>query len=60
MTEPEISVVAECCADLGEGPFWDDATNRLLYVDILGKSINLLDTNTGKVNLNNFFCAIQF
>ncbi|XP_031571874.1 regucalcin-like [Actinia tenebrosa] len=48
MTKPEISVVSECCTDLGEGPFWDNTIHRCLYVDILGKSIHLLDPTTGK------------
>jgi sugar lactone lactonase YvrE len=50
MAEPEISVLSECCADLGEGPFWDDASNRLFYVDILGKSFHILDPGSGKVS----------
>lgn len=44
----EISVVKESCSQLGEGPHWDETTQRLIWVDILGHSVHLLDTVTGK------------
>ncbi len=36
-------------AELGEGPTWDAAAGRLLWVDILGSAIHSLDPSTGSV-----------
>ena len=47
----EISVVKECCAQLGEGPHWDESSQRLIWVDIFGRSVHLLDPVTGKVGV---------
>ena len=47
----EISVVKECCAQLGEGPHWDESSQRLIWVDIFGRSVHLLDPVTGKVGI---------
>ena len=54
----DISVVKEGCSELGEGPHWDEKTQRIVWVDILGHSVHLLDPLTGKVrfNLHMFTC----
>ena len=48
----DISVVKEGCSELGEGPHWDEKTQRIIWVDILGHSVHLLDPVTGKVRFN--------
>ena len=45
----DISVVKKGCSKLGEGPHWDETTQRLVWVDIFGQSVHLLDPVTGKV-----------
>ena len=46
-----VSVVSKCCSELGEGPHWDERINKLIWVDILGESVHILDPETGKVRL---------
>ncbi|AXE85656.1 SMP-30/gluconolactonase/LRE family protein [Streptomyces sp. Go-475] len=47
MTRPyEVAVRAE--AELGEGPSWDAAAGRLLWIDILGSRVHTYDPATGR------------
>ncbi|MEU0188397.1 SMP-30/gluconolactonase/LRE family protein [Streptomyces afghaniensis] len=47
MTTPyEVAVRAE--AELGEGPTWDAAAGRLLWIDILGSRVHTYDPATGR------------
>ncbi|MDK1343932.1 SMP-30/gluconolactonase/LRE family protein [Streptomyces sp. 378] len=47
MTRPyEVAVRAE--AELGEGPTWDAAAGRLLWIDILGSRLHTYDPDTGR------------
>jgi sugar lactone lactonase YvrE len=46
MTAYEVAVRAE--ATLGEGPTWDAAAGRLIWIDILGARVNTYDPVTGR------------
>ncbi|MGC3003182.1 SMP-30/gluconolactonase/LRE family protein [Streptomyces sp. G35A] len=48
-TAYEVAVRAE--ATLGEGPTWDPATGRLLWIDILGSRVHAYDPATGRRTL---------
>lgn len=50
----DVSVVKENCSQLGEGPHWDETTERLIWVDILGHNVHLLDIIAGKDVKYNF------
>ncbi len=42
----DVAVRAE--AELGEGPTWDPATGRLLWIDILSSRLHTYDPATGR------------
>lgn len=42
----DVAVRAE--AELGEGPTWDPAAGRLLWLDILGSRVHTYDPATGR------------
>lgn len=44
----EIEVAVRAEATLGEGPTWDAARGRLLWIDILGSRIHGYDPSTGR------------
>ncbi|MET7389351.1 SMP-30/gluconolactonase/LRE family protein [Streptomyces sp. NPDC005529] len=46
MTAVEVAVRAH--AALGEGPTWDSAADRLIWVDILGSRVHTYDPATGR------------
>ncbi|MFD9092114.1 SMP-30/gluconolactonase/LRE family protein [Streptomyces collinus] len=46
MTAYEVAVRAQ--AALGEGPTWDAATGRLLWLDVLGMRVHTYDPATGR------------
>jgi sugar lactone lactonase YvrE len=48
MTELDVEVVLEARAQVGEGPVWDERTGRLVWVDIMGKSVHLYDPASGQ------------
>lgn len=48
MTGARIEVAVRARAELGEGPAWDPATGRLLWVDILSARIHTFDPADGR------------
>ena len=51
MASPDISVVGENIrAKLGEGPHWDTATQKLLWVDSFDYKVHVSDVETGEVS----------
>jgi len=47
ITHLTASLAFDPQATLGEGPLWDPARNRLVYVDILGRTVHEFDPSTG-------------
>ena len=45
VSEPTVELVYDAKAKIGEGPFYEPQTNQLLWVDIVGHSINFLDVD---------------
>ncbi|MDQ0931190.1 SMP-30/gluconolactonase/LRE family protein [Streptomyces turgidiscabies] len=46
--EPALDVAVQARATLGEGPTWDAATSRLIWIDILGSRVHTYDPSTGR------------
>lgn len=46
--EPALEVAVQAQAALGEGPTWDAAKSRLIWIDILGSRVNTYDPSTGR------------
>ncbi|WP_329277408.1 SMP-30/gluconolactonase/LRE family protein [Streptomyces sp. NBC_01451] len=46
--EPQLEVAVQAQATLGEGPTWDAARSRLIWIDILGSRVNTYDPSTGR------------
>jgi len=46
--DTQVEVVVAAGAELGEGPFWDVRSNRIVWVDIKGKAIHQTDPHTGQ------------
>lgn len=47
MRVPGVELAADCRCTLGEGPIWDDRSGRLLFVDIEGHAVHVLDPASG-------------
>jgi sugar lactone lactonase YvrE len=47
-TELSVEVVLDAHAQVGEGPVWDDRTNTLVWVDIMGQKVHVYDPATGQ------------
>lgn len=47
MTHPAVELVLDARADLGEGPRWDAARQRLLWVDIMRGRVHAFAPSTG-------------
>ncbi|WP_197087843.1 SMP-30/gluconolactonase/LRE family protein [Micromonospora sp. HK10] len=47
MTISKLDVAQQIEADLGEGPTWDPAASRLIWVDVLAGAVHQLDPATG-------------
>ena len=45
VSEPTAELLYDAKAKIGEGPFYEPQTNQLLWVDIVGHSINFLDVD---------------
>lgn len=46
--EPALEVAVQAQATLGEGPTWDAAKSRLIWIDILGSRVNTYEPSTGR------------
>ncbi|WP_105971381.1 SMP-30/gluconolactonase/LRE family protein [Streptomyces geranii] len=46
--EPGLEVAVQAQATLGEGPTWDAARSRLIWIDILGSRVNTYDPATDR------------
>lgn len=46
-TPTDVSVVLRASANIGEGPVWDARTQRLYWVDIVGKELHVFNPSDG-------------
>jgi sugar lactone lactonase YvrE len=46
--EVEAELVLDAHASVGEGPTWDERTNTLVWVDIMGSAVHIYDPATGQ------------
>ena len=46
----DIEVLVNDRYQCGEGPHWDDANNRLLFNDIFGQNVTVVDLETKEVS----------
>lgn len=46
--EVQVEVVLEARAAVGEGPVWDERTQRLIWVDIMGNAVHVYDPATNE------------
>jgi sugar lactone lactonase YvrE len=46
-SSPSLEIAQRASAELGEGPTWDAAADRLVWVDILGREVHHLDPVSG-------------
>ena len=47
-TNPTVEVLYKTNAIVGEGPFFDEEQNQLLWVDINGRTVNFLNVESGE------------
>ncbi|MYU16414.1 SMP-30/gluconolactonase/LRE family protein, partial [Streptomyces sp. SID8361] len=47
-TRPSLEIAVRASAVLGEGPTWDAAAGRLIWVDILSSRVHGYDPATGR------------
>ncbi|HET6319067.1 MAG TPA: SMP-30/gluconolactonase/LRE family protein [Chloroflexota bacterium] len=48
MIDLEVEVVVEARALVGEGPVWDERTQTLVWVDIMGNAVHVYDPASGE------------
>lgn len=46
-TSITANVALSAAAQLGEGPVWDERSNRLIWVDIIGQAVHVFDPSSG-------------
>ena len=48
-TTLDVEVVLDAHAAVGEGPVWDQRSNRLFWVDIMGHKVHVYDPATSRL-----------
>lgn len=49
MPNPTVEIIADTISSLGESPIWDRLRERVVWVDIIGRSVCTLRVSTGEV-----------